>query len=75
MRTTTRPRSVSLLIWRSLCLLAVIPGLLACSPWWVRLPDLWRGILCGPGLFVALVLVVAWFADSSRRCDGRPADG
>lgn len=48
-------------VWRLLCLLAIMSGLAALTG---LLPRVWLAIAAVPGLLVMLLLAVAWWHDS-----------
>lgn len=58
-------------VWRFLCLLTLISALAAFTGLLWLLPPLVQGVAVLPGLLVTLLYVVAGWADSSTRSDGR----
>lgn len=60
-------------VWRFLCLLAGISGLLGATGVWWLLPPVWQGVGIGSGLLVMLLVFLGWLhdCDRSRRVSGR----
>ncbi|WP_427870580.1 hypothetical protein [Leucobacter luti] len=61
----TRRRDWTSLVWRSLCVLAAVPAAAVFTGLWWWMPALGQALLAAPGLVVTLLLVLAWFAESS----------
>ena len=56
-------------VWRILCLLTVMSGLLAVTGVLWSLPPIWGGVALTPGLLVMLLFAIASYADWSGSRD------
>ena len=75
MSLTLTPRRSAIIakVWRLLCQLACMSAVAACVALWGILPSWLVGVSLAPGMLVTLVIVVAWFADSTGSSTSRVA--